>query len=96
MKPTSRIAAARSRALSLKRAVAAVAAVGFVAATVLARTTNPGQTQTHARSGTSGSASSSSSSSTVTPDQSDDQNDQSGGFAIAPSTEQPQAQSSVS
>ena len=83
----SRIEAARNRASILKRVLAAFAALAFVGAGVLARATHPGQTATRSRS-TSGT------SSTQTPSyesQSDD-----GGFAISPSTSQPQVQTNVS
>jgi len=85
----SRIQAARNRASALKRVLAAVAAIAFVGAGVLARATHPGQATTRTRS-TSGTASAQAQSS-----ESDDQS-QSGGFAIAPSTSQPQVQTGVS
>jgi hypothetical protein len=87
----SRIEAARNRASGLKRVLAAVAAIAFVGAGVLARATHPGQATARARS-TSGTASTQTQSS-----ESDDESaSEDGGFAIAPSTSQPQVQTGVS
>ena len=82
--------AARQRARLLKRVLAGLAAVGFVAAGVLARGTHPGQATSRPRT-SDGSASVSASSS----DQSARQDD-GDGFAIAPSSSQPQVQTGVS
>jgi hypothetical protein len=91
MERPSRIGAARNRATALKRVLAAVAAIGFVGAGVLARATHPGQATARPRS-TTGTAS--------TQTQSSGSNDESesedGGFGIAPSTSQPQVQTGVS
>jgi hypothetical protein len=87
----SRIDAARKRASGLKRVLVAVAAIAFVGAGVLARATHPGQATTRSRS-------TSLPASTQTPSyESGDQSESDdGGFAIAPSTAQPQVQTGVS
>jgi hypothetical protein len=88
---TSRIGEARARAGTAKRALAATAAAGFLAAFVMARVAHPGQSgvsRSHASGATttSGSSSSASTSSSFGF----------GGGSIAPSTSAPQVQTNVS
>ena len=84
----SRIESARQRANGVKRALAVLAAVGLVAAGLLARATNPGHAARASR------ATDSSSSSSTSPGS--EGQSSSGDFSIAPSTSQPQVQTNVS
>ena len=90
----SRIEAARERARSLKRALAAVAAIGFLGAAILARATHPGHTTF--RSSSAGSSGSRSGSTTAAPSTDSGSGSDDDNFSIAPSTAQPQAQTNVS
>jgi len=92
---TTRLGHARKRAADAKRGLAAVTAAGFVAALLLGRESHPGR-----NSSTSGVAGGGSSTTTTSVTQSDEQDDvfglDSGSSSIAPSTDEPQVQSSVS
>lgn len=89
----SRIDSARRRAGGVKRALAVLAAAGLVVGGALARVTHPGHTARTSRTAGSSSAATSSESQN---ESSDFQEGSSDGFSIAPSTSQPQVQTSVS
>jgi hypothetical protein len=84
---SSRIQEARRRALGAKRAAVALAAAGFVAVLVLARSGHPGQSS--ASSGSSGSG-------TQAGEEGNDDGLDFGSGSVSPSTATPQVQTSVS
>jgi hypothetical protein len=89
----SRIEEARQRASVAKQAAVALAAAGFLAVLLFARSSHAGASGVSSTSGST--SSSSSSSSTSTSNQSDDEFSY-GSPSVAPSTGSAQAQTSVS
>ena len=92
---TTRLGRARKRAAGAKRGLAAVTAAGFVGALLLGRESHPGRT-----SSSSGVAGGGATTAVTTGPESDDQDQffgfDSGSSSLAPSTDEPQVQSSVS